>query len=82
MLGVAGVDILPSLFHARDFFSVFEFGKEGFFEIRRNGAREDARDVHVRIAGTGETEIDDTDNFVVLIKEDVAEIEIAVNKIV
>ena len=72
MVGVAAVDMLPGGLHAGDFFGVFaiiaELGKEGIFELGWGGAGKNAGGIHIRVAGAGETEIDYTDDFVVVVK--------------
>lgn len=84
VVGVAVVDIVPNLLHAADLRSVFvgELAEEGVFELLRGGARNHAGDVHLRVAGAGETEVDHANYFVVPIEEDVAEVEVAVNELV
>ena len=67
MLGVAGVDVLPSLLHAGDFGGVVELVDKGIGKIFGCGAREHASDVHVRVAGAGKAEVNDADDFIVLI---------------
>lgn len=80
MVGVAGVDMLPSGAHARDFADVCKFGKKSFFKIFRNWAGKHAGGVHLGISGAGETKVDDADNFVILIEQNIAEVKIAMNK--
>ena len=67
MLGVAGVDVLPGLFHAGDFGGVVELAEEGGGEFGWSGTGEHASDVHVGIAGAGEAKINDADDLVVAI---------------
>ena len=74
MFGVAVVDVLPSGFHAIDFFGVFELAEEGFFELGWSGARNDAGDIHVWVADAGEAEINEANDFVVFVEQDIAEI--------
>lgn len=81
MFGVAGVDMLPSLFHAGDFGGVVELIEKGGGETFWSGAREHAGNVHVGIAGTGEAEINDADDLVVVVKKDVAEVEVAMDEV-
>ena len=81
MLGIAVVDVLPSDFHAVDFFFIFELAEEGGFELVGSRAGNDAGDVHVWVASAGKTEIDKANDFVVLIEKNIAEVEIAMNEI-
>lgn len=81
MFGIAVVDVLPSDFHAVDFFFIFELAEEGGLEFVGSRAGNDAGDIHVWVAGAGETEIDKANDFVVFIEEDIAEVEIAMNEI-
>lgn len=80
MFSVAVVDMAPGLFHAFYFCSVVKVFEKGFFKFFGSRARNHTSDVHVRVAGAGETEINDADDFVIFIQEDITEVEIAVNK--
>ena len=80
VVGVALVDIVPSVAHAVNFGGIVELAEEGFFEFSWGGAGDDASGVHVRIAGASETEVDNADDFVVFIEENVAEVEVAVDE--
>ena len=83
VVGVAGVDMLPVGLHAGDLAGGVggELREEGVFELGRDGAGEDAGDVHIGVAGAGEAKIDDADDVVVGIEEDVAEVEVAVDEL-
>lgn len=82
MVGVAVVDIVPSLLHARDFGSVGELSEKSIFKLGGSGARDHASDVHLRVAGAGEAKINYADDFVVFVEQDIAEVEIAMDKLV
>lgn len=84
MLSVASVDVAPGGFHAIDFGFVFfrKTAAQGVFELVGRGTGKHASNVHVGIASAGETEIDDADHLVVLVEQNVAEIEVAVDKLV
>lgn len=68
MVGVALVDVVPSIAHTGDLGSVVELTEENFLELFGGGARDDASGVHVGVASASETEIDDADDFVVVIE--------------
>ena len=82
VLGVAAIDMLPDVFHVVDFGGVVEMLEEFLLEVVGGGAGEDAGNVHVGIAGAGEAEVDDADHLVVLVEEDVAEVEVAVDELI
>lgn len=83
MFGVAIVNVLPGGFHAFDFSGVIvEKLEESLLEFSRSGARNHASDVHVRVAGTGKTKVNDTYDMVVLIEENVAEVEVAMDELI
>lgn len=67
VVGVAGVYVMPSGFHACDLRLVVEKGQKFGFKIGGSRARDYTGDVHIRIAGASKTEINDPDNFVVVI---------------
>ena len=67
VLGVAVVDMLPDVFHVGDFFCVVKMFEKFLLKIVGSGAREDAGNVHIGIAGAGETEINDADHFVIFV---------------
>ena len=77
---VAGVDAAPDVAHFEDLFLVVELLEDGLLENWMGGAGEDAGGVHVGVAGAGEAEVDDADDFVLVAHEDVAEIEVAVDE--
>ena len=77
---VAGVDATPDVAHAEDFGVVFKFGLDGLFENWVGGAGDDARGVHVGVADAGEAEVDDADDFVLVVEKNVAEVEVAVDE--
>ena len=82
VFGVALVDVLPDIFHVVDFGGVggFELVEEYLLEFGGGGAGDDAGDIHIWVAGAGEAEIDDTNHFVVLVEENVAEVKVAVDE--
>lgn len=82
MVGIAGVDVVPDVLHVINFGLVVEFAQESFFEFFWNRAGNNAGNVHVWVANAGKTEVDDADDFVVFVEQDVAEIEVAMYKVV
>ena len=83
MVGIAGVDMLPGGLHAGNLAGGVggELGEEGVFELGRDGAGEDASNVHIGVAGAGEAKINDADDAVVRVEEDVAEVEVAMDEL-
>ena len=67
MVGIAGVNVVPGGFHAGDFGGVGEFREEGTFEGIGDGAREDAGDVHLRVARTSKAKVDHANHVVVIV---------------
>ena len=67
VLGVAGVDVLPSLLHAGDFGGVVKLLNEGIGEFCGGGAGKHASDVHVRVAETSKAKINYADDFVIFV---------------
>ena len=67
VFGIAVVDMLPGLFHAGDFCGVVEMAEERLFELFGGRTGNDAGDVHIGVAGAGKTEVDDADDFVVVV---------------
>lgn len=76
---VALVDAAPDVAHFGDFGVIVELGEDGVFEVWMGGAGEDAGSVHVGVTDAGEAEVDDADDFVLVVEEDVAEVEVAVD---
>ena len=67
VVGVAGVDMLPGLFHAGNLGRIVKVTKESVFEFFRRGTGNHAGNVHIRIAGAGKAKINHTDDLVVFV---------------
>jgi len=81
VVGIASINITPGIFHAIDFVLIGKLAEESLFEFGRNRAGNNARNIHIRIAGAGETKIDNADDFIIFIEKNIAKIKIAVNEI-
>lgn len=81
MGSVALVDVVPGIAHAVNFGSVVKLTEESFLKFLGGRAGDDTRGVHVGIACAGETEVDDADDFVVVVEEDITEVEVAVDEV-
>lgn len=80
MIGVAGVDVVPGSYHAFNFGLILKLRKKVVFELCGCGSGNYSGYVHVWVADAGKTKIDDANNFVVIVKENVAKIKVAVNE--
>ena len=56
--------------------------EKGVFKFGGSGSGKHAGDIHVRVAGAGKTKINHANHFIVFVEQNVAEIKIAVNKVV
>lgn len=67
VLGVSVINMLPDVFHVGDFLLVVEVAEEFLLKFVGGGARDDAGDVHIGVAGASETEVNNANHFVVFV---------------
>ena len=82
VLGVTIVNILPSFFHARNFFNIFKLAQENFLKFLWCRSRYYSRHVHIRVSSPGEAKINHPNHFVIFIEQNIPKIQISMHKII